>query len=1089
MEGEARLWTADLAELDYTVAKLIEAEERRQADKVILIPSESLTPRAVRDALGSVFTSIYAEGYPREETMRLPEERLSDLDEQMAYFRRYADRRFYRGVEYADVLESLAGRRAAQCFATEDLTAEDIYAAVQPLAGAAANMAIYDALLRPGDTVMALDLAQGGHLSHGSPFHQSGKRFHMVRYGVDPKTERLDYERIEELAREHKPKMIIAGFTSYPWAPDWEAFRRAADSCGALLLADIAHSAGMAIAGAYPNPFPYADVIMFTTHKTLCGPRGAIILSRDPDISQAIDTAVFPGAQGGPHVNKWAAVACAFNIARTEVFRKLQQRVVENAKALADALSDEGLKLAYGGTDTHLLVIDLRDCKTSTGEQLMGDTAARLLDLGGLVANKNTIPGDTSAADARGVRYGTPWVTQRGMGPEEMKEIARITAHVLSDVHPFTYVGVTGPQFRGKVPSGTLGRAREHVEGLLDVRKGKQLVERTVGLSLPDEGGTEESRCAALFVRGGRAEHLLHEACAGRVLQLEPYRGIRTVFLDRKGELCSEAVVGRLADGGFGEPRFVLLVPLERAERLREWLGELSDGYVLFDRHDVYRKVQGPAVVEGLPEGEKPVDITLDDGSVVHLLEGAGTAGGGTGNALFKGLKGGVDELAGLSPDAVDRTKPYFVGQQVLPELPGREPYRPEAERGSARHTPLTEDHRERGARMEEFAGYEMPLWYSSAKEEHQAVRTAAGLFDLGHMGAFEVSGRYAESYLNLLTSNYAGWLHPGQSHYAFLLSPEAAVIDDIMVYRRSRERFLLVVNAANESVDWDWLTAVNDREPLLDMDRPWISPDGPVTLRDLKSLEGQEGLMNLALQGPASRDILLRLLDRRGRVRLRALRRTEFLELELSDVEVICSRTGYTGEEIGYELYVAPEAARDVWERILDLGDDLGVRPCGLAARDSLRTEAGLPLHGHELAGEQCLLPHEAGFAPYVKLHKPFFVGREPYLQALRSWEREVVRFHVPAGGRPVRAGSPVVERSGKISGRVTSCAVVPEGQIGMAVLHRRGVESGTPLGVVMGDVLPQDLEPGARLPLVQWGKVLPRFPSRELLPQAGPD
>ncbi len=1089
MESEAHLWTGDLEGLDHTVAKLIHAEERRQADKVILIPSESLTPRAVREALGSAFTSIYAEGYPREETMRTSEERLSDLDEQLAYFRRYADRRFYRGVEYADVLESLAGRRAAQCFSTEELLAEDIYAAVQPLSGAAANMAIYDALLEPGDTVMALDLAQGGHLSHGSPFHQSGKRFRMVRYGVEPETERLDYERIEQLAREHRPKMIIAGYTSYPWAPDWEAFRRAADSCGALLLADIAHSAGMAIAGTYPNPFPYADVLMFTTHKTLCGPRGAVVLSRDPDIAQAIDSAVFPGAQGGPHVNKWAAVACAFNIARTEAFRKLQQRIVDNAKALADALSEEGLKLAYGGTDTHLLVIDLRDKRTPNGEQLMGDTAARLLDLGGLVANKNTIPGDTSAADARGVRYGTPWVTQRGMGPGEMKEIARITAHVLADVHPFTYVGVTGPQFRGKVPSGTLSQARSRVEHLLDARSDRQPSERSVGLSLPGEGSGQISKCVLLLVRGGRAEHLLHEACAGRVLKLDPQRGIRTVFLGRNGALLSEAVVGRLADGEVGEPRFVILVPPEQAERLRLWLEELSDGYVLFDPHDVYRKVQGPAVVERLAEGAQLEDITLDDGSVIYLSGKADVRKAREGNALFRGLEGAVDELVELPPDAVDRTKPYFVGQQVLPELPGRDLYRPEAERDSVCKTPLTEAHRTRGARMEEFAGYEMPLWYSSAKEEHRAVRTTAGLFDLGHMGVFEVSGRYAESFLNLVTSNYAGWLHAGQSHYAFLMSPEAAVIDDIMVYRRSRERFLLVVNAANESVDWDWLTAVNEGEPLLDADRPWVTPDGPVTLRDLKSLEGQGGMMNLALQGPASRDILLGLLDRRGQVRLRALRRTEFLELELRGVDVICSRTGYTGEEIGYELYVPPEAARELWEGILEAGDDFGLLPCGLAARDSLRTEAGLPLHGHELAGEKEMLPHEAGFAPYVKLHKPFFVGRERYLQALRSWEREVVRFYVPGGGRPVRAGAPVVERSGKVSGWVTSCAVLPEGQAGLAVVGKRGVEPGTPLGVVMGGKLPQSLESGARLPLVQWGEVLPRFPSRELLPQAGPD
>ncbi len=1076
MEREAQLWTAELSEMDRVVADLIRAEGCRQTDKIILIPSESLTPKAVREALGSVFTSIYAEGYPREETMRLSEGRLADLDEQMAYFRRYADRRFYRGVEYADVLEALTARRAAECFASEELPAEDIQAAVQPLSGAAANMAIYDALLTPGDTVMALDLAQGGHLSHGSPFHQSGRQFRMVRYGVDPKTERLDYDQIEDMATRHRPRMIIAGYTSYPWAPDWEAFRRAADGCGALLMADIAHSAGMAIAGVYPNPFPYADVVMFTTHKTLCGPRGAMILSRDPEIAKAIESAVFPGAQGGPHVNKWAGIACALSIARTEAFRGLQRRIVENAKALAAGLGEQGLKLAYGGTDTHLLVIDLRETETANGQPLMGDTAARLLDLGGLVANKNTIPGDSSAADARGVRYGTPWVTQRGMGPVEMKEIASITAEVLSEVHPFTYVGVSGPLFRGKVPSGRLAGARARVREILEGSKGGSF-----------RAGT--SSLLALLVRGGRAAHLLHEACAGRVLQLEPGGGIRTAFFDRQGDLLSEAIVGRLEDGQFGEHRFLVLALGESGAELGLWLEELSDGYVLFDPHDVYRKVQGPAVVEPLDGGGEPQEFVLDDGTTLRWAPEDGDEMERMLRSTLHGLRGSLESPGSLPPQAVDPAKPYFVGQHVLPGHQEREVYRLTPGQGQARKTALSEFHRERGARMQEFAGYKMPLWYTSAMEEHQAVRAAAGLFDLGHMGVLEVSGKYAESFLNLVTSNYAGWLHPGQSHYAFLLTPEGEVIDDVMVYRRGWENFIVVVNAANEGVDWDWLTAVNEGEPLLDPERPWIAPDGPVTLRNLKAQGGETGLVNLALQGPAARDVLGKLLGRKGKARLRALRRTEFLQLEVSGVEVVCSRTGYTGEELGYELYVPPASAEALWRAILDAGSDLGTLPCGLAARDSLRTEAGLPLHGHELAGEEGILPHEAGFAPYVKLHKPFFVGREAYLRALRQWQREVVRFELPSGGRPARAGAPVVERSGKIAGRVTSCAVLPEGQVGMALLWKRGAQPDTPLGVVMGGELPGAMAPGARLPLVQWGKVVSRFPDRQLLPQAGPD
>lgn len=1085
MDDRRALWEAGLAGMDEAVQALVRAEAHRQEEKIILIPSESLTPMAVREALASAFTSIYAEGYPREETMRLSEDRLGDLEERMAYFRRYADRRFYRGAEFANVVEALACRRAALCFASEALPAEDIYATVQPLSGAAANMAIYDALLSPGDTVMALDLAQGGHLSHGSPFHQSGRRFQMVRYGVDPHTERLDYERIEELAKKHRPRMIIAGFTSYPWAPDWEAFRRAADSCGAVLLADIAHSAGMAIAGAYPNPLPHADVVMFTTHKTLCGPRGAMVLSRDPEIAQAVEAAVFPGAQGGPHVNKFAAIAYALKMARTDAFRQLQHDIVGNARALAAALAEQGLELAYGGTDTHLMVIDLRELATPNGQQLMGDTAARLLDLGGMVANKNTIPGDASAADARGVRYGTPWVTQRGMGPEEMKEIAAITADVLTKVRPFTYMGITGDLPRGKVPTGTLANARERVRSLLGRPLPESAPSPALRWSSADGAADDVFAGVGILVRGGRSAHLLHEACTGHVLRLEVGEGVRTLFLDGTGEVLSEAVVGRLADGSSGEGRFVVAAPPDSAAQLLAWLDELADGYVLFDPQDVYRKVQGPAVVAMLPSGMGPETVRLPDGSTVTWSEAVGPAAAG-GAGPFRGLSGCGREVQAGDGEGIDVAKPYFVGQHALSGLSPRRPYSESLSDHPVRTTPLTELHRKLGARMQPFAGYEMPLWYTSAREEHQAVRAAAGLFDLSHMGVVEVAGPYAEAFLNLVTTNYAGWLHPGQSHYAFLLTPEGQVIDDVMVYRRSAERFLVVVNAANEMADWAWLTAVNEGEPLLDPDRPWIAPDGPVTLSDLKA---EEARLNLALQGPASRELLQRLLPARHKARLRALRRTEFLELELAGADVLCSRTGYTGEALGYELYVSPRQIVGLWEALLDAGKDLGALPCGLAARDALRTEAGLPLFGHELGGPHAVLPHEAGFAPYVKLHKPFFVGREAYLKALTDARREVVRLQLPAGGRPVRAGAAVVDPSGRVVGRVTSCAVVPDGQVGMALLDKRATAPEATLGVVMGDNLPGSLEPGARLPIVQWGKVLPRFPDRETLPQAGPD
>jgi len=1066
------VWTLGLSKVDRALSALVRAEEARQQDKIILIPSESLTPSAVREALGSVFTSLYAEGYPREEMLRLPEERLSDVPEQLAYFRRYGDRRFYKGVEYADLVESLACRRAAECFATPEVRPEDIYVNVQALSGAAANMAIYEALLRPGDTLMAMDLSQGGHLSHGSPFHQSGRRYRMVRYGVAPTTERLDYDRIRDLAREHRPQMIVAGYTSYPWAPDWKALREIASACGAVLMADIAHTAGMAIAGAYPSPVGHADVVMFTTHKTLCGPRGAIILSFDPDIAGRIDAAVFPGAQGGPHVNKWAGIACALELARTPAFRDLQHRTVANAAVLAAALVERGLRLAYEGTDTHLLVLDLRPIQTLNGGKLMGEIAARILDLAGIVANKNTIPGDTSAADARGIRYGTPWVTQRGMGKIEMDEIAETTQLVLTAIHPFTYHGVTGPLPRGKLPLSVLTEARDRVEGIV-ARFGGQ------ARHLQQAGANVGPDTVALRVRGGRAAHLLHEATTAHILALEPGQACRTLFLDAAGDVLSEAIVGRLPDDRWGRAEFAVLVPAKHGLNIQRWLSALADGYVLFDPADLHRKVQGPAVVQA---SSAPLSFTLDHGETITF-----PAPGGTTPLL--GVEGRPEDAITQHPRLVAVRKPYFVGSHRVRLTEAKAPYEPAVPSRVLSRTPVADWHRNAGARMAEFAGFEMPLWYSSARAEHRAVREAAGLFDLGHMGAFAVEGRYAESFLNLATTNYAGWLHPGQSQYGFLLTPHGAVLDDLMVYRESAERFLLVVNAANASIDWDWLSAVNSANVLLDPERPWIEPDGPVTLRDLRG-EGQEALVNIALQGPRSRAVLGRLVGADIH-RLTSLRRTEFREMTVSGIPVLCARTGYTGEPVGYELLASPQDVTPLWEMILDAGKGLGVQPCGLAARDSLRTEAGLPLYGHELGGPHQILPHEAGFAPYVKLHKPFFVGRSAYLRAAQGWTREVVRFQVPSGQRPIRAGAPVVDATGQVLGWVTSCVALDDGQVGMAILAARGLPEGMPVGLVQGTEpgLPPTIAPGARLPLQVWGWVAPRFLKHDGLPMAGED
>ena len=398
-------FTTPLPTLDPDVAELIAFEAERQARKIILIPSESQAPEAVREALGSVFQNIYAEGYPNHDTHGLSQGEILDYEVQLARFRRYGDERYYKGVEYADVVEALARQRAAEAFTANGLAPADIWANVQPLSGSPANSAIYAALVPVGATVMGMDLLHGGHLTHGSPANRSGKLYKIVSYGIDAQTERLNYDQIEALAREHKPKMIIAGYTSYPWMPDWARFRQIADSVGAYLLADISHIAGMVAAGVVPSPVGHAHVISFTTHKTLYGPRGACILTTDKALAAKVDSAVFPGEQGGPHVNAMAGMAVAFKLAASGPFREMQAQIVKNAQHLAAELQRLGLRIPYGGTDTHLLLVDSKSVRAASGVSpdkkkgtpLMGDVSANILDLAGIVCNRNTIPGDKSA--------------------------------------------------------------------------------------------------------------------------------------------------------------------------------------------------------------------------------------------------------------------------------------------------------------------------------------------------------------------------------------------------------------------------------------------------------------------------------------------------------------------------------------------------------------------------------------------------------------------------------------------------------------------------------------------------------------------
>jgi glycine hydroxymethyltransferase len=1065
------LFRDDLAELAPFVDDLIRREGERQARKLIFIPSQSYAPEAVREALGSRFQNIYAEGYPPTRMTRDPEPRLHDVPWQLAFYRRYADRRFYKGKDYVNLVECLAQRRCAQMFAHGSIRPEHIHVNIQPLSGTPANLGVYWTLMEPGDTLMGLDLYQGGHLSHGSKFNISGQRYGVVSYGVDPRTERLDYDAIRDLALEHRPKVIVAGYTSYPWAPDWEKFRAIADEVDAYLLADIAHVAGMASAGVYPNPVGIADVVTLTTHKTVCGPRGAVIMTTDEDIAQTIDMAIFPGEQGGPHVNKFAAMAVAFEIAQTDQFKQLQQQIVANAQALAAGLTERGLRLAYGGTDTHLMLVDLNSiavdeaAPTDLTYPVYAEPAVRIMDLAGMVANKNTIPGDEETPLATGIRLGTPWLTQRGLVEEDMDVIAGLIHRLLTSIEPFAYNSLIGTLPRGKVD----------LDVLEEVRRGVAEVAEKAGIDfeyeeseyphytfLPEE---PEPRPVTLRVSGWRARQHLDEVITSNALSLEPGDVVTTYMLSGDGDLIDEVVVEREEQDEHGRDRFLVTPTPENSARVVSWLRGLSDGYTLFDDEDVFRKVQGPVVVE---EVEANVERRGDAAE-------AGTPA----EALFE-----------ARPARFDLSKLYFVGQSHLEEFGpevDRERWHWEEPEEELKRTPLNAVHKEMGAKMVPFAGWEMPIWYSSVSEEHQAVRNAAGLFDVGHMGVFEVIGPNAITFLDMVFSNYAAWIEDGQSMYGYFLEPDGSVIDDGIIYRVSADHFYMIINASNEDKDWDWLNAVNEAQVLIDGERPWVEVEARATLRNLKDpASGKQQKRDIALQGPASLEVLQKLMDNAElQADLARVRRTELIECELAGIPLVVTRTGYTGEEWGYEILVHPDDTATLWNAILEAGEPLGVKPCGLGCRDSTRIEAGLPLYGHELAGPFDINPVEAGFPGYVKYHKPFFVGRRALLAQEDSRERELIRFRVnEKGTRRPQTGDPVVDRRGNEIGKVTSCSIDVEGHlVGLAIVQKRYNVPETPIAIfpLRGESLDEALLRGRRVALPIETTVLTRFPEAE--------
>jgi glycine hydroxymethyltransferase len=413
MNASSRPHLRPLHEVDPEIARAIDQEVDRQARTLELIASENFVSEAVLEALGSVMTNKYAEGLP--------------------------GKRYYGGCEFVDVAESLAIERAKKLFGAE-------HANVQAHSGTQANQAIYMTVLKPGDTLLGMSLAHGGHLSHGHPLNFSGKMYKIVSYGVRKDSETIDYDELERLAMEHRPKLILAGASAYPRILDFERFAAIARQCGAVLMVDMAHIAGLVAAGLHPSPFPHADFVTTTTHKTLRGPRGGAVFSK-AQYAKELDKIVFPGIQGGPLMHVIAAKAVCFEEALQPEFRKYQKQIVANAKAVAETLAAEGFRIVSGGTDTHLMLVDV------FSKQVTGKQAQETLERAGITVNKNAIPFDTNPpAVASGIRVGTPAVTTRGMKEAEMRQIAHWIAEVLNHLED----------------ESTLGRVRSQVELLTE---------------------------------------------------------------------------------------------------------------------------------------------------------------------------------------------------------------------------------------------------------------------------------------------------------------------------------------------------------------------------------------------------------------------------------------------------------------------------------------------------------------------------------------------------------------------------------------------------------------------------------------------
>jgi len=425
--------------IDSDTFNILVREEKRQKDKLILSAALSIAPYSVREANGSIFSNIDAEGHLPKWIENESLEQLFDLERQIKLYNKFSDKRPNKNTEYANVIEKIAQKRIANLFCTEKIDSSYIHVNVQPPTGAIANSIALEAVLNSGDTLLSMSLSDGGHLSHGSKIHQSSKKYNVIHYGIDPKTGKIDYENIKNIASKIQPKLIIAGASSYPWEIEWDKLKKICEQTQSkpYLMADIAHTAGLVVGGMFPNPIEFADIITMVTYKTFCGPRAAAILTTDCELSKRINRTTFPGMLGSPIFQNIVALAISAKIAETEEFKILQRNIVQNAKLLSKLFKKNGISVAFEGTNSHIVIIDLKKTK-GLDKNINGEIAAKVLEECNIICNKNMLPGDKNAAEASGIRLGTTWISQLGIQEYTIHTIVENIVGILNSIQVTT---------------------------------------------------------------------------------------------------------------------------------------------------------------------------------------------------------------------------------------------------------------------------------------------------------------------------------------------------------------------------------------------------------------------------------------------------------------------------------------------------------------------------------------------------------------------------------------------------------------------------------------------------------------------------